>query len=118
MPVRTKSYAYSRLHPLFEMHLPEGYLLSIIKKHFAKLTATDDFGLLRLLSPSIRGRVHYLADSSVLTTPLHLEELLHSQQDGLFDELVSRFALQSALSGVQPKVLVKVVDKASLELND
>ncbi|MCD2449768.1 type II toxin-antitoxin system HipA family toxin [Methylicorpusculum oleiharenae] len=118
MPVRNKSYAHPRLHPIFEMHLPEGYLLSIIKKHFTKLTATDDFGLLRLLSPSIRGRVHYPGESSALTVPLHLDELLHSQLDDLFDELVSRFALQSALSGVQPKVLAKVVDKASLKLND
>ncbi len=46
MPVRAKSYVHTVIHPVFEMHLPEGYLLSIIKKHFAKLTATDDFGLL------------------------------------------------------------------------
>ena len=31
MPVRTKSWNSKNLHPLFEMHLPEGYLLSIIK---------------------------------------------------------------------------------------
>ena len=40
MPLRTKSYVHDKLHPLFEMHLPEGYLLSIIKKHFSKLTKT------------------------------------------------------------------------------
>ena len=57
MPVRDKSYVNTQLHPIFEMHLPEGYLLSIIKKHFAKITETDDFGLLTLLSGSIRGRV-------------------------------------------------------------
>jgi len=33
MPVRAKSYINKQLHPLFEMHLPEGYLLSVIKKH-------------------------------------------------------------------------------------
>jgi hypothetical protein len=35
------------LHPIFEMHLPEGYLLSIIKK-FSKLIDTDDFGSLQV----------------------------------------------------------------------
>ena len=33
MPVRQKPYIHNKLHPIFEMHLPEGYLLSIIKKH-------------------------------------------------------------------------------------
>ena len=32
MPVRAKSYTNKLLHPIFEMHLPEGYLLSIIIK--------------------------------------------------------------------------------------
>ena len=40
MPVRAKSYVSRKLHPLFEMHLPEGYLLSLIKKHFSKITKT------------------------------------------------------------------------------
>jgi hypothetical protein len=35
------------LHPIFEMHLPEGYLLSIIK-NFYKLIDTDDFGSLQV----------------------------------------------------------------------
>ena len=59
MLVRVKSYANKQLHPIFEMHLPEGYLLSIIKKHFSKLTKTDDFGLLKLMSKNIKGRVSY-----------------------------------------------------------
>lgn len=109
MPVRRKAYVLPNLPPLFEMHLPEGFLLALIKKHFAKLTATDDFGLLRLLAPSIRGRVHYQQTPSAHTTtaapsPVGLDELLHPHQ-GLFDELLERFALRSALSGVQPKVL-------------
>lgn len=52
MPVRVRDYVHNRLHPVFEMHLPEGYLLSVIKKHFTKLVSTDDFGILSLLSGS------------------------------------------------------------------
>lgn len=117
MPVRAKGYVYPRLHPIFEMNLPEGYLLAIIKKHFSKLTETDDFGLLRLLAPSVRGRVIYTVQA-LQNTALTLEELLHPKQDDLFKELVSRFALHSPLSGVQPKVLAQVENKATLKLED
>lgn len=117
MPVRRKGYVLNSLHPVFEMHLPEGYLLALIKKQFAKLTTTDDFGLLRLLAPNIRGRVHYPQTVETTATPLQLDDLLHPAQ-GLFDELVERFALRSALSGVQPKVLAQLVNKATLKLDD
>ena len=118
MPVRDKSYVNTQLHPIFEMHLPEGYLLSIIKKQFSKITDTDDFGLLTLLSGSIHGRVQYESTKSSSLKPLHLEDLLHPNTPELFDELISRFALNSPLSGVQPKVLAKVEDKATLKLED
>ena len=117
MPVRVKSFVQPKLHPIFEMHLPEGYLLSVIKKHFSKLTDTDDFGLLQLLAPSIRGRINYDAEA-FNTTPLKLEDLMHPKQKDLFKDLVSRFALHSPLSGVQPKILAQVENKATLKLED
>lgn len=118
MPVRAKSWNSKDLHPIFEMHLPEGYLLSIIKKHFSKFTKTDDFGLLKLMSPSIKGRVSYEQDLKIELKPLVLSDLLHSSNEKLFDELVSRFALNSPISGVQPKVLVQIENKATLKLED
>lgn len=118
MPIRAKSWNSKNLHPLFEMHLPEGYLLSIIKKHFSKFTKTDDFGLLKLMSPSIKGRVSYEQDLKVELKPLVLDDLLHSSNEKLFDELVSRFALNSPISGVQPKVLAQIENKATLKLED
>lgn len=117
MPVRLRDYVHDRLHPVFEMHLPEGYLLSVIKRHFAKIVATDDFGLLLLLSANVRGRLHYQAAAEP-SPSLTLDDLLHPRGSGLFDELVQRFALQSPLSGVQPKVLARVLDKATLKLED
>lgn len=118
MPVRKKDYAHPQLHPVFEMHLPEGYLLAVIKKQFAKLTDTDDFGLLRLLAPNIRGRIEFNPDDHAGEKSLSLDSLLHSANPDLFEELVSRFALRSALSGVQPKVLATVENKATLHLED
>ena len=39
MPPRVEQYISTQLHPLFEMNLPEGYLLAIIKKHFEEFWA-------------------------------------------------------------------------------
>lgn len=118
MLVRSKPFVHNKLHPIFEMHLPEGYLLSIIKKHFSKLTKTDDFGLLKVLSASIRGRISYESAFLKVEENLSLDDLLHPKSEKLFDELVNKFALNSALSGVQPKVLATIQDKATLKIDD
>jgi serine/threonine-protein kinase HipA len=117
MPVRAKSYLNDQLHPIFEMHLPEGYLLSIIKKHFAKLVRSDDFGLLSIMAPNVKARVHF-DDNNPPADAYELDALLHSDNDNLFNELVTKFALRSSLSGVQPKVLAAIDDKATLSTQD
>jgi serine/threonine-protein kinase HipA len=116
MPVRVKDYIHKNLHPIFEMHLPEGYLLSIIKKHFSKIIKMDDFGLLKVMSPSIKGRITYKSNKNKNDERLSLDDILNSKNENLFDELVAKFALNSALSGVQPKVLAVVENKAALKL--
>lgn len=116
MPVRSRDYSHSALPPLFEMHLPEGYLLSVLQRHFAKLSGADDLSLLKLLAPSVRGRIHYQVNTEA-AQPLVLTDLL-SPAVGLFDELVVRFALHSPVSGVQPKVLAQIQDKATLHMED
>jgi len=118
MPSREQQYLNNRLHPIFEMHLPEGYLLSIIKKHFSKLTKTDDFGLLKLMSENINGRITYQNKLNSNKNTLSLDDLLNPSDDKLFEELVSKFALNSSLSGVQPKVLASIQDKATLKYDD
>lgn len=118
MPNRQKPYIHNALHPIFEMHLPEGYLLSIIKKHFSKLVKTDDFGLLKIMSSSIKGRLSYETNKNIVENSLTLDELLHSKDENLFDELVNRFALNSALSGVQPKVIATIKNKLTLKIDD
>jgi len=117
MPARVEQYLHKRLHPIFEMHLPEGYLLSIIKKHFSKLTKTDDFGLLQIMSSNVNGRISY-GEKKVNEKALELQDLLNPSSENLFEELVSRFALRSVLSGVQPKVLATIEDKATLKYDD
>ena len=118
MPVRVKSYINDKLHPIFEMNLPEGYLLSVIKKHFSKIEKIDDFALLKLMAQSINARVTYTSNTKEKQVPLSLSNLLHPESANLFSELVERFALSSPLSGVQPKVLAQVSNKATLSLEE
>ena len=70
------------------------------------------------MSENIRGRLSYRRSTASCKQNLTLEHLLHPQSEMLFQELVKKFALTSALSGVQPKVLARVRDKATLSLQD
>ena len=118
MPVRSKSFSSFKLHPVFEMNLPEGYLLSVIKRHFSKIIGSDDFAVLQLISNSVNGRINYNKKESLKKKPLLvLADITESKNDNLFDELLNKFALQTAISGVQPKVLAPVENKLTLSLN-
>lgn len=120
MPVRARSYEHPQLLPIFDMHLPEGYLLAVIQRHFAKVIGNDALSILGLLAPGIRGRLQYQKNQpNAWNQPdsITLDSLL-DPPDNLFEELIERFALSSAVSGVQPKVLAQVIDKASLRLED
>ena len=107
MPPRTQQYVNNKLHPIFEMNLPEGYLLSIIKKHFSKIVKTDEFGILKLISKSIKGRITYNTEVYTAENSLELHDLLHPKSNNLFEELVAKFALNSAISGGYKRYLLE-----------
>jgi serine/threonine-protein kinase HipA len=97
MPVRGRDYVHDHLFPLFEMHLPEGYLLSVIKRHFSKLVTTDDFGLLKLLAPSVEGRFELCIKSAVFRYVATGTSCYKATgEKPLFDELVARFCFALA----------------------
>jgi len=114
MPVRLDDYRHRELHPIFQMNLPEGYVLEQLRNRLAKLVPLDPMALLALTgSSSPIGRV-------TVTSP-EIDRLLERQRfpgerlneiltwDGtedLFAELVDRYILRAGISGVQPKVLV------------
>lgn len=121
MPVRLRSYVYPKghLHPIFEMNLPEGYLFELFKELLKKeVGKLDDIALLAALSPQIKGRLTYVASEN--DTPLHalqdeysLDTILDAKED-LFKRLLERFLSGSAVSGIQPKVLADLKEKATL----
>jgi len=114
MPVRLDEYRHRELHPIFQMNLPEGYVLEQLRNRLAKVVNVDPMLLLALSgSSSPIGRV---AVSSAEVDALlrrqqfpgeKLEEILAwDGAEDIFAGLVDRYILRAGISGVQPKVLV------------
>lgn len=114
MPVRLDEYRHRELHPIFQMNLPEGYVLEQLRNRLAKVANLDPMLLLALSgSSSPIGRV---AVSSPEVDALlrrqqfpgeKLEEILAwDGAEDIFASLVDRYILRAGISGVQPKVLV------------
>ncbi len=122
MPLRTESYSYHSLHPLFQMNLPEGHLRQVIERATAKQYGSDDLTMLALLGPNQIGRLSYALENQLLTANEDmlpdLQTLLGSEDATLFSQLLNRFAIRSGVSGVQPKVLLDVVNKENKLAND
>lgn len=113
MPVRKAQYAHAALHPIFQMNLPEGFLLEQLQNRLAKIVNLDPMMLLALSggqAPIGRVKVH-----SEFVNPLvgeqgkgeRLSEILAwDGTENLFTELVDKYIYRTGISGVQPKVLV------------
>lgn len=118
MPIRRDDYFWEQgLHPIFEMNLPEGYLRSRLQQMFSKaIRGFDDLDLLIIVGPHQLGRVVVGGQSDGSMPGTSIDELLvHDGAHGLFEDLLSRYAKYSGVSGVQPKVLVR--DEGSDEFN-
>ena len=114
MPIRSSSWDSKKLHPIFQMNLPEGALKEAIINHFAKIQTMDDMNLLKLIGPYMLGRVKFekLIDNK---ENLQLDEILSNTTQNLFNELMQRFAIRSGVSGVQPKLLLKAHNKTTMK---
>ena len=121
MPVRIETYDYSGLHPIFQMNLPEGYLREYLERATAKAFGSDDLTGLTLLGNNQIGRLQYRLEGQVFDDATEvapeLSEILSSDDDDLFDQLLKRFALRSGVAGVQPKMLLDASDKSTVNLN-
>lgn len=114
MPVRLDEYRHRELHPIFQMNLPEGYVLEQLRNRLAKVANVDPMLLLALSgSSSPIGRVAVSSpevDALVRRQQFpgeKLEEILAwDGAEDIFAGLVDRYILRAGISGVQPKVLV------------
>lgn len=119
MPFRLQSWTSSDLHPVFQMNLPEGALLEAIRRAVAKVAGEDDLTILRVTGGNQIGRNRFarVGDErpGLAETRESLDELLtYPDTTELFHELVSRYALRSGISGVQPKVMLEAVERGTL----
>lgn len=113
MPVRTASYDEGfGLLPVFDTNLPEGALLARIRKHLSKgLGRVDGMDVLGLTGGNQIGRVRVLPEGErpVRRRPIgEVAELLEREATReMIDEVMSRYALRSGVSGAMPKVLAE-----------
>ena len=114
MPLRLDEYRHRELHPIFQMNLPEGYVLEQLRNRLAKIANVDPMLLLALSgssSPIGRVAVRSPEVDALLERQSfpgeHLEEILTwDGAEDIFAGLVDRYILRAGISGVQPKVLV------------
>lgn len=108
MPVRTKSYVYPELHPMFRMNLPEGYLLSVLQEQFGPHIGASPLSLLSVVGRNAIGRVKVAPEGADPVAPalaFELRDILRGDNsEAAFVDLVHRYAV-SGVSGVVPKFL-------------
>ena len=117
MPIRSASWNSKKLHPIFQMNMPEGALKETIKNHFSKIETMSDINMLKLIGPYMLGRVKFEEIKDVQDN-LNLDDILNSSKQNLFDELLLKFAIKSGVSGVQPKLLLKAYDKTTMKFEN
>lgn len=118
MPVRLESWSSRDLHPIFQMNLPEGALLDAIRRAISKLAGEDDLTILRVTGGNQVGRNRFSLTTDpapgIIETRESLDELLsYPDTEELFHDLVSRYALRSGVSGVQPKVMLEASERGT-----
>ena len=70
MPVRTESYPWDdQLHPIFQMNLPEGYLLQVLQEEFGPHIGASPVALLSVIGRNMVGRLQVAPPGAALHEP-------------------------------------------------
>lgn len=107
MPVRSHSWSWPALHPFFQVSLPEGFLLSVLKEQIGPHLGASPLDLLAVVGHNMVGRVQVSAGEqpAALVAALEIKDLLHGDSsEYVFLDLLSEYAA-SGVSGVVPKFL-------------
>lgn len=114
MPVRTESYSYPELHPVFRMNLPEGFLLSVLQEELGPHVGASPLNLLSVVGRNAIGRVKVAsvgADPTQPPIPFDVADILRGDNsEEAFVHLVRKHAI-SGVSGVVPKFLTTEIGK-------
>ncbi|MEO7068587.1 MAG: type II toxin-antitoxin system HipA family toxin [Rhodanobacter sp.] len=109
MRVRRDPYLWDDvLHPVFQMNLPEGYLLQVLQEQFGPHIGASPMALLSVIGRNMIGRIQVAPSSADLNEPpkpVDVAALLQGDNsEEAFNELVRQHAT-SGVSGVVPKFL-------------
>lgn len=107
MPMQGPSWSWPTLHPFFQVSLPEGFLLAMLKEQLGPHLGARPLDLLSVVGHNLIGRVRVSAGAYPRPTVAldSLQPLLHGQASGqVFLALMAQFAA-SGVSGVVPKFL-------------
>ena len=108
MPVQTQSWVWPTLHPFFQVSLPEGFLLAVLKEQLGPHLGARALELLAVVGKNTIGRVQVSASDDLVAAGVpsfELAELLHGDNSpATFVALVREYAM-SGVSGVVPKFL-------------
>ena len=121
MPYRNSTYVWkNRLHPIFDMNMPEGYLFEIFKNYLTKEYGyIDDFLIFSYLCTNIQSRLTYKSwfDKGDFQS-LDLDEILNNDTPDTFEKILQTFLTKNAISGIQPKTLALIEDKSTLSTKE
>ncbi|MET4696588.1 type II toxin-antitoxin system HipA family toxin [Endozoicomonas lisbonensis] len=109
MPAQVASYNSGALHPVFQMNIPEGYVRERLTEKLRRYVKVNDMLFLALQQHRGIGRLSYKSDLTVETKDYDsLESLVNwNSRESAFEYLLDKYLLNtSAISGVQPKLLV------------
>lgn len=109
MPVRTESYVWDDvLPPVFQMNLPEGYLLQALQEQSGPQVTGSPMALLAVIGRNMVGRIQVAVPGANLSEPpqpVELKALLQGDNsEEAFAQLVRQHAT-SGVSGIVPKFL-------------
>lgn len=119
MRVRSDPYIWDDvLHPVFQMNLPEGYLLQVLQEQFGPHIGASPLRLLSVIGRNMIGRIQVATQGvnlSELPNSIDVAELLKGDNsEEAFAELVRQHAT-SGVSGVVPKFLDGEAEKITTE---
>lgn len=109
MHVRREPWIWDdTLHPVFQMNLPEGYLLQVLQEQFGPHIGASPMALLAVIGRNMIGRLQVAPPGANLdepAKPVDVKALLQGDNsEEAFAELVRQHAA-SGVSGVVPKFL-------------
>lgn len=113
MPVREEAYIFPELHPIFQMHLPQGPVRQLLEHALNKAAGSGDLQLLLTLSHAQADGLQFAPSGEKPQS----KTLLDDQNTGglaLFNQLLTKYTKNTAQAQTQPRINTSISGKAAL----